>query len=80
MTHLYTKPRPGALPTTNAERIRNHRQRRKEAGQECLHLWLDQETIIGLQPYLRQHEILVHGIARILKQLTEPQPPTRPRP
>lgn len=77
MPSQYTKPRPGAPATTNAERIRNHRQRRKAASQECLHLWLDQETIVGLQPYLKPNEILVHGIARILKNLAEPQPPTR---
>lgn len=77
MPHQYTKPYPGARATTNAERIQNYRKRKKAAGQECLHLWLDQETITGLQRHLKKHEILVHGIARILKELAGSQPPTR---
>lgn len=72
MVSPYTKRQRGKPPTTNAERLRNFRQRRKAQGLERIQVWVDRETIAGLQRHLRPYEILVHGVARILKQIAEP--------
>lgn len=72
MPHTYTKRPQGTPPTTNAERIRRYRQRRKAQGLECIHLWLDQETIRKLSAYIRPGgENLSHAIARLLKDFAK---------
>lgn len=69
MPHLYTKHQPGTPNTSNAERIRRYRQRRKAKGLECIQVWLDQDTIRELSAHIRPHgEYLSHAIARLLKE------------
>jgi len=70
MPSTYTKHKPGMPLTTNAQRIKRSRQRRKDAGDTYLSVWLTPEVVAGLyERYFDRREPLCHGVTRLLKAL-----------